>query len=304
MRHEGVYELVWYRSHDVAKLLGDWLQDVIQAVKPWISSAGIDRGELWFRKISDNLGEVNMGIVCLTPENKEAPWILFEAGALLKGIPEARVMTFLIDLKPQDIRDPLAQFNHTTPSKTDMFALVTTLNSKLGDAALTEARLASVFNTFWPQFETKFDAIMAAYKPEIKVVERPQSEILTEVLDSVRGIQKQLRVLPLSSLPMMAGRGRGLAAETLLARTAKEVVEEFVSHAIRSGQSLPEILASAEAGALPNHPVMIDHAIQFYNSMADDPRFMSVDKPMRFYGGGDPVDIPLGHGPANDPKGA
>lgn len=180
------------RSHEVAKLLGDWLQDVIQAVKPWISSAGIDRGELWFRKISDNLGEVNQGIVCLTPENKENPWIMFEAGALLKGLPEARVMTFLIDLKHQDVREPLSQFNHTTASKADMFALVTTLNSRLGEAALVEARLTSVFNTFWPQFEEKYAAIMTAHKPEGQAVERPQGEILTEVLETVRGLKKQL----------------------------------------------------------------------------------------------------------------
>jgi hypothetical protein len=197
------------RSHAVAKLLGDWLEDVIQAVKPWISSAGIDRGEQWFRKIGDNLAEVSIGIVCLTPENKENPWIMFEAGALLKGSPEARVMTYLIDLKHQDVRDPLAQFNHTTPAKTDMFALVTTLNSLLKDGAITDAKLATGFETYWPQFEQKFQAIMNDYKPESVVEERPQGEILTEVLETVRGLKKQLNRMDTSGMMLELEDGAG-----------------------------------------------------------------------------------------------
>lgn len=228
------------RSHEVAKLLGDWLQDVIQAVKPWISSAGIDRGELWFRKISDSLGEVNMGIVCLTPENKEAPWILFEAGALLKGIPEARVMTFLIDLKPQDIRDPLAQFNHTSPTKPDMFELVKTLNSKLGETALAEARLTSVFNTFWPQFETKFNTIMADYKPEVKAVERPQAEILSEVLETVRGLQQQLRhVMPPSKYALSKIYQDAYEA----AKTVDPRMNEFLKASLKERRDIGDIIA-------------------------------------------------------------
>lgn len=188
------------RSHAVAQLLGDWLQDVIQAVKPWISSSGIDRGEQWFRKIGDNLAEVSVGIVCLTPENKESPWIMFEAGALLKGSPDARVMTFLIDLKHQDVRQPLSQFNHTNPTRVDMLALVATLNGMLKDAALPEGRLTGIFETYWPKFEERYNAILQSSKPVPLVEERPQGEILTEVLETVRGLKQQLNGMGDSSL--------------------------------------------------------------------------------------------------------
>ncbi|MES2900200.1 MAG: hypothetical protein V4723_10755 [Pseudomonadota bacterium] len=189
------------RSHRVAKLLGDWLGDVIQAVKPWISSSGIDRGEQWFRKIGDKLSEINVGIVCLTPENKENPWIMFEAGALLKGSADARVMTFLIDLKNTDVTDPLAQFNHTTASKSDMLELVTSLNARLGEAALPVQRLQGVFETYWPQFETKYNEIMETSKRVVTVVdsvvpafhERSANEMISEVLETVRGIKQQMR---------------------------------------------------------------------------------------------------------------
>jgi hypothetical protein len=281
------------RSHEVAKLLGDWLQDVIQAVKPWISSAGIDRGELWFRKISDNLGEVNQGIVCLTPENKENPWIMFEAGALLKGLPESRVMTFLIDLKHQDVREPLSQFNHTTASKSDMFALVKTLNSRLGEAALVEARLTSVFNTFWPQFEERYAAVMTAHTPETQVVERSQAEILSEVLETVRGLKQQLRVLPSSSLPVLSDR-RGLGTDAFAAGAVKDVLEDIVIRGLREGKSTPEILFQADGGGFPLSIGMRDHMIQFYRTIADDPRYAPVAKSAaEVFGGGAP-ELPPG----------
>jgi len=105
------------RSKQVAELLNDWIQCVIQAASPWMSSKDIDRGALWFSEINDQLANTCVGIICLTQQNKNKPWILFESGALAKGITSNRVCTFLIDLQPTDIENPLAQFNATVPTK-------------------------------------------------------------------------------------------------------------------------------------------------------------------------------------------
>ena len=78
------------RSQKIAELFKDWIQCVIQAAKPWISSHDVDRGALWYTEISKTLADSQFGILCLTPENKTEPWILFEAGALAKGIEENR----------------------------------------------------------------------------------------------------------------------------------------------------------------------------------------------------------------------
>src|SRR5690606_36300357 len=101
------------RSKQVAELLDTWLKCTIKSLQPWISTRGIGSGELWFPAINKELAETSIGIVCLTKENLNAPWILFEAGALAKGLTSNRVITLLIDLEVADIRDPLAQFNHT-----------------------------------------------------------------------------------------------------------------------------------------------------------------------------------------------
>ncbi len=180
------------RSKQVAELLDIWIQCVIQAVTPWMSSKDIDRGALWFSEINNQLSNTCVGIICLTKQNKNKPWILFESGALAKGISSNRVCTFLIDLKPTDIENPLAQFNHSLPTKESVWDLVRTINLTLKENALKESILEKVFNTYWPQFETNFNDIIKT-TPEVEVTEtRSENEILLEVLSSIRMIDRRL----------------------------------------------------------------------------------------------------------------
>lgn len=183
------------RSKLVAELLNDWIQCVIQAATPWMSSKDIDRGALWFSEINDQLANTCVGIVCLTQQNKNKPWILFESGALAKGITSNRVCTFLIDLQPTDIENPLAQFNATLPTKESVWDLVRTINVSLKEKALKESILEKVFNTYWTQFETSFKKIIKETPDEEIKETRSENEILTEVLSSIRMIDKRMRRL-------------------------------------------------------------------------------------------------------------
>jgi len=183
------------RSRRVAELLDNWVQCVIQAVDPWVSSQDIERGALWFTEISSQLANTTHGIICLTKSNKEKPWILFEAGALAKGLSSARVFTFLIDLMPEDIKDPLAQFNHTLPNKDNLYKLVYSINNTLQENRLKEPILKDVLNTYWPKFETEFQKILSETPEENVTESRQQGDILTEVLNSIRSVDKRLRNL-------------------------------------------------------------------------------------------------------------
>lgn len=182
------------RSRTAAEVLKWWTRCVIQAARPWISTEDIDRGALWFSEINNGLSDTAIGIVCLTQENKDRPWILFEAGALAKGLSNNRVCTFLVDLDPSDIRDPLAQFNHTQPKEEDMRKLARTLNRQLGDHALDEAVLNDSFDAYWPQFELRWKAIEAL--PQVtEIVKRPADDIMGEILENVRGMNQRIRTL-------------------------------------------------------------------------------------------------------------
>lgn len=181
------------RSKKVAELLDDWIQCVIQAVNPWMSSKDIDRGALWFTEITDQLAHTSIGIVCLTKENRNKPWILFESGALAKGLTSNRVCTFLIDLVATDLENPLAQFNHTFPTRESVWELVRTINLTLKENALKESVLSKVFDTYWPQFECDFKEIIST-TPETEVIsKRKDNDIMLDVLSTVRLLDKRLR---------------------------------------------------------------------------------------------------------------
>jgi hypothetical protein len=184
------------RSHKVAKLLSEWLNLVIQAAEPWVSSNDIERGTQWAAEINSELGVTNQGIFCLTAENKEAPWILFEAGSLAKGQTTSRVYTFLVDIKPSDVTGPLVLFNHTQPTEDDMLLLARSLNERLGDRKLPESKLKSSFDNAWPMFQARFKQILEEAQPEsVPKDSRTEKEILAEVLDLVRNFDNRVRML-------------------------------------------------------------------------------------------------------------
>lgn len=183
------------RSLAAAELLSDWIKCVLQATRPWLSTRDIDRGALWFSEISDQLKDTTVGVVCLTQENKNKPWILFESGALAKGLSSNRVCTFLVDLKPTDVEDPLAQFNHTRPDREGLRRLVKTLNSSLATSSLDERILDQVFETYWPKFEEGFKELLKLHPAHEKTEPRSEKNLLAEILENTRFLSQRVRGL-------------------------------------------------------------------------------------------------------------
>lgn len=184
-----------HRSRAVAEVLSDWIKCVLQASEPWISTRHIDRGSLWFTEINEKLRDISVGIVCLTQDNKDKPWILFESGALAKGLSGNRVCTFLVDLQPHDLTDPLAQFNHTKPDKESVWELMRTLNTCLAERSLDERVLEKAFIVYWPQFEAEFALALAENEPEKVSKPRPQQDVMMEILSATREMSKRISTL-------------------------------------------------------------------------------------------------------------
>ncbi|HYC27957.1 MAG TPA: TIR domain-containing protein, partial [Chitinophagaceae bacterium] len=142
------------RSKQAAEVLRSWIRQVIQSAETWIS-VDIDKGLRWNEKVSGELENTKVGIICLNKENLRAEWILLEAGALSKTR-DAYVCTFLLDINPADINPPLAQFQHTQFKKDDVRRLLHTINTaiiKSGEKSLLEKDLDEVFEVFWPRLE-------------------------------------------------------------------------------------------------------------------------------------------------------
>jgi len=137
-------------SLKIAKILRDWIPNVIQVAEPYVSAEDIDKGTRWATDISKELDDSSYGIICLTKNNISAPWINFEAGALGKKVDKSRVSPFLFKIKPSEITGPILQFQHTrSDDKDDIFKLISSINRHAG--FLTEERLAKSFEQWWPQ---------------------------------------------------------------------------------------------------------------------------------------------------------
>ena len=83
------------KSQKIGKALNDWLPSVLQFVRPFYSPDDIDKGTKWVSELSNKLSECDIGIICLTGDNLNKPWILFEAGALSKRLAGSNVCTVL-----------------------------------------------------------------------------------------------------------------------------------------------------------------------------------------------------------------
>ena len=98
------------RSRQVAEALRDWLPQVLQFVEPWLSARDIDKGARWGAEVASELSASQFGILCVTPENQSAPWLLFEAGALSKQVEQSRVTPYLFKIRPSDLKHRLPSF--------------------------------------------------------------------------------------------------------------------------------------------------------------------------------------------------
>lgn len=219
------------RSKAVAELLNEWLCCVIQAARPWVSTRDLDRGSLWFSEINDQLKDTSVGIICLTQENRVRPWILFEAGALAKGLSTARVCTLLIDLEPKDVEDPLAQFNHTSPTEESMFNLVKTLNTALGVNGLDPRVLEQVFETYWPQFDKKFKDIVKNIKDISSAKPRAKDDLLGEILENTRLLNNRIRRLERAQeeFPIKQNIKNLIEYKLALGNSRENIIEELRS---------------------------------------------------------------------------
>ncbi|HFT8987999.1 TPA: TIR domain-containing protein [Escherichia coli] len=236
------------RSKVVAEIFSDWLKCVIQASQPWISTRDIDRGAIWFSEINDKLKDVSVGVVCLTQENKNKPWILFETGALAKGLTTNRVCTFLIDLNPEDLQDPLAQFNHTTPNNHSVWELTRTINACLVDKALDERILRQVFDTYWPQFEASFNAALVDNPPQEVIPPRTEQDILTEILNNTRTLNQRVRILEANSNELNTNN---ITKSNLTKKEVHRLQSQLDSIMLSGLYNEDEIMASLDIYSLP-----------------------------------------------------
>lgn len=178
------------QSKAVATALREWIPDVINAARTWMSASDIGAGERWDAAISRELADSSFGILCLVPTNLREPWIHFEAGAIAKAIDNAYVCPYLLNLEPSDIPGgPLARFQAKRADREGTLELLETINQALGQERLPKERLLRVFERCWPDLERQLKA--ARGLNTTLASRRSPEDMLQEVLNLVRALSQK-----------------------------------------------------------------------------------------------------------------
>jgi hypothetical protein len=180
------------RSMAIAEKLRDWLPTIVQSVEPFISTQDVPVGGRGLNVLASELQNCSFGILCLTQENKQEPWIHFEAGALSKVIEASRIVPLLLDLKISDLTGPLVQFQAIAIENRDrVFALIKAL-AEHSSPPIPESRLQRLFDSLWPELEETVSQLKIAAASEPKQDARSEREIMEEILLLSRNTERQM----------------------------------------------------------------------------------------------------------------
>lgn len=173
-------------SRKLGEALREWLPAALQYVRPYFTPEDIEKGTKWNTEITKELESSNVGIICLTPDNTEKPWILFEAGALSKSIDSARVCTLLFNIDSAEVKGPLTGFQATRFVADDFKRLIVTINNTAGDAKLEPGVLDDVFDMWWPRLEERVKQVIGSHDKKSEKDRRTDRDILEEILELAR----------------------------------------------------------------------------------------------------------------------
>jgi hypothetical protein len=177
------------RSRTIADVLRRWFPSVLQAVRPYFSPDDVAKGARWSADIAKELEASRVGLLVITPENQEAPWLLFEAGALAKNLDRSKVCPLLFgEMEPTDVKGPLVQFQAATFSSEEMKRVVKMMNSELGESCLAPDVLDTVFEMWWPKLNEDVAHALETEDEDGSEARRSERDILEEVLALTRGL--------------------------------------------------------------------------------------------------------------------
>jgi len=174
------------RSQKIAEILKVWIPSVIQAVEPFYSTEDIAKGTRSIGEISNELASSNVGIICLTQENLNSSWIMFEAGALSKNFGMSKVCPLLLDIKPSNVTGPLTQFQSAGFTCEDMKRVMKMINGELKERALADDVFNRVYDKWWPELEKEIQAIPPPAPSKEPGNKRSIEDMVEEVLELTR----------------------------------------------------------------------------------------------------------------------
>lgn len=181
-------------SKQLAEIFKEWLPNILQYTKPYMSAKDINLGERWNDNITSSLRDTDFGLIFVTPSNINAPWINYEAGALSKTL-GSRVIPVLYNSEVMILQQgPLKQFQSSKDlEKESVLNLVKNINAFNQENKLEGERLDVAFEMWWPVLEKDLQKI----EPEAsdnEIVEGPnEKEVLSIIVNKLNEQEELLK---------------------------------------------------------------------------------------------------------------
>ena len=210
------------QSKRLATVLREFVPLMLQGTNPFMSRHDLESGTRWGQQLAAELELSNFGIICLTPDNLNSNWLMFEAGALTK-LADGRACGLLFgDVSPSDISGPLSQFQHRNFDENGVKHLFDDLNG-LCESPLGESQLNTIFDKFWPDLESECVTILQSTTPKTDAPVRQTADVLDDLVVAVRNLERRL-----SLFPNGGNESLGLVHQTL-AHLDNEHIRPFAS---------------------------------------------------------------------------
>lgn len=165
--------------------------DMFDMVEVFVSSSSIDPGARPLEQIKNELDGTSLGIVVVTPQNQDAAWLNYEAGALSRTVPEAvtRVMPSLVGFdSPAQVTSPLKQFQS---QKLNTEGVVKILQEIAKVNGIEWLRKQATFERAWSVYEPEFEKAIRSKAQAVQTVKRSSEDMVDEVLTIVRELQNR-----------------------------------------------------------------------------------------------------------------
>lgn len=182
-------------SGNYSKIIAEELKRVIEQdvfakenVRCFVSTMDIASGEDWYNKIKNELRKSKLGIICITKENVKAPWLYFEAGALVGH--NMRVVPLLVNCDQRSLEHTPIQSNqsiqfYTTERFLKMLDDIRAMFGFLGE--LKEEERENRYNRAYDKMKQNLKPILEEMKGKRYFSERYiyPPEIHTMTMDTV-----------------------------------------------------------------------------------------------------------------------
>ena len=147
------------RSRRLALLLKTWIELVVPQTRPWCSR-DLEPGARWALDLATKLGSAGFGILCMTPENLNAPWLHFEAGAISGRVGGNKTCPLLFRVQATNLPAALGQFQAISFNREGMWRLAENLSTLSGDKR--KGSWERTFEKFWPDLEKDVNEVLDA----------------------------------------------------------------------------------------------------------------------------------------------